>query len=177
MKIIGKEYEIMVNNNLQDINSDVDDEDYIPNKKIKRFDVLKKIKTARLLLFWAPIVQIASSIVFLILLIVDAFVGEKMGFEFNKLELALALSYVGCAILISVLCFMVPAKKLRKKTSFRIIAITTLILSTLILSGSFVFWAIPVLLFYSLVTLLVWIAEVMAAIMLIFVVEELPNQK
>ncbi|WP_425381374.1 hypothetical protein [Spiroplasma endosymbiont of Polydrusus pterygomalis] len=160
-------------------NSDPESEEnkYIPNKKSKRFDVLSKIKVSRTLLFWTPIVQIIAAITFLILLIVDAAVGKKMGFEFTKLQLALSLSYVGVAILINIICFMIPARKLKKKSSFRITAISTLILSTLILSGSFVFWTIPVLLFFSLISLIVWICEVIAAIILILAVEELPNEK
>lgn len=167
----------MLKRNLQNPDTEVEQNNYTPNKKIKKFDVVSKIKVTRALLFWSPIMQIIGSIVFLILLIVDAFVGQKMGFEFTKLQLALSLSYAGITILISVVCFMIPAKKLRKKSSFRIIAISTLILATLILSGSFVFWSIPILLFYSLITLFVWIFEVIAAIILILVVEELPNQK
>lgn len=167
----------MSKSNLKNPDPEFEQNNYIPNKKTKKFDVLSKIKVSRALLFWAPIVQIIGSIAFLILLIVNAFVGEKMGFEFTKLQLALSLSYVGVAILISIICFMVPAKKLKKKSSFRIIAISTLILSTLILSGSFVFWSIPVLLFFSLISLVVWICEVIAATILILVVEELPNEK
>jgi len=149
---------------------------FIPNKKTKKFDLYQKIKMARLLLFWSPIVHIATSIIFLILLLVGT-LSHKLGFEFNNIELALSLSYIGIAILISVICFMVPAKKVKKKSWFRIIAISTLILSTLILSGSLYFWLFPTLLFFSLVTLCVWVAEILAAIILIFVVEELPNQK
>ncbi len=167
----------MSKSNLKNLDPEFEQNNYIPNKKTKRFDVLSKIKVSRALLFWAPIVQIIAAITFLILLIVDAFVGEKMGFEFTKLQLALSLSYVGIAILISIVCFMIPAKKLKKKSSFRVIAISTLILSTLILSGSFVFWSIPVLLFFSLISLVVWMCEVIAAIILILAVEELPNEK
>lgn len=167
----------MSKSNLKNSDPEFDQNDYIPNKKTKKFDILSKIKVSRALLFWAPIVQIIGSIAFLILLIVNAFVGEKMGFEFTKLQLALSLSYVGVAILISIICFMIPAKKLKKKSSFRITAISTLILSTLILSGSFVFWSIPVLLFFSLISLVVWICEVIAATILILIVEDLPNEK
>lgn len=167
----------MIKSNLQNPDPEFEQTNYIPSKKTKKFDVVNKIKVARVLLFWAPIVQIVSSIAFLILLIVDAFVGQKMGFEFTKLQLALSLSYVGIAILINIVCFMIPAKKLKKKSSFRIIAISTLILSTLILSGSLVFWSIPILLFFSLISLFVWICEIIAAVLLILVVEELPNQK
>lgn len=167
----------MLKSNLQNPDFDIQENNYVPNKKTKKFDVLNKIKVSRALLFWSPIVQIIGSIAFLILLIVNAFVGQKMGFKFNKLQLALSLSYVGIAILVSIICFMIPTKKLKKKSSFRITAISTLILSTLILSGSLVFWSIPVLLFFSLISLIVWICEVIAAIVLILVVEELPNEK
>ena len=167
----------MLKSNLQNPDSDIQENNYVPNKKTKKFDVLNKIKVSRALLFWSPIVQIIGSIAFLILLIVNAFVGQKMGFEFSKLQLALSLSYVGIAILVSIIFFMIPAKKLKKKSSFRITAISTLILSTLMLSGSLVFWSIPVLLFFSLISLIVWICEVIAAIILILVVEELPNEK
>lgn len=167
----------MSKSNLKNLDPEFEQNNYIPNKKTKRFDVLSKIKVSRALLFWAPIVQNIAAITFLILLIVDAFVGEKMGFEFTKLQLALSLSYVGVAILISIVCFMIPAKKLKKKSSFRVTAISTLILSTLILSGSFVFWSISVLLFFSLISLVVWMCEVIAAIILILAVEELPNEK
>lgn len=167
----------MSKSNLKNSDSEFEQNDYITNKKTKKFDILSKIKVSRALLFWAPIVQIIGSIAFLILLIVDAFVGEKMGFDFTKLQLALSLSYVGVAILINIICFMIPAKKLKKKSSFRITAISTLILSTLILSGSFVFWSIPVLLFFSLISLVVWICEVIAATILILIVEDLPNEK
>lgn len=167
----------MLKSNLQNPDSDIQENNYVPNKKTKKFDVLNKIKVSRVLLFWSPIVQIIGSIAFLILLIVNAFVGQKMGFEFSKLQLALSLSYVGIAILVSIICFMIPAKKLKKKSSFRITAISTLILSTLMLSGSLFFWSIPVLLFFSLISLIVWICEVIAAIILILVVEELPNEK
>lgn len=168
----------MLNKNLQTFNNVESNEDnYSPSKKIKHFDLIKKLKLARGLLFWGPIAHIAGSVIFLILLLVDAIVGKKLGFELTKLELALSLSYVGIAVLIDIICFMLPAKKLKKKRSIRIIAISTLILSTLILSGSLVFWVVPVLLFFSLITLVIWIFEIMAAIMLILVVEELPNQK
>ena len=168
----------MLKSNLQNPDSaEFEQNNYIPNKKTKKFDVFHKIKVLRPLLFWSSIVQIIGSIAFLILLIVNSFVGQKMGFEFSKLQLALSLSYVGIAILFNVLCFMIPAKKLKKKSSFRITAISTLILSTLILSGSLIFWSIPVLLFFSLISLFVWICEVIAAIILILVVEELPNEK
>lgn len=168
----------MLSSDVQTFNPVESNEDnYIVNKKTKRFDLIKKLKLARGLLFWGPIAHIAGSVIFLILLLVDAVVGKKLGFELTKLELALSLSYVGVAVLINVICFILPAKKLKKKRSIRIIAISTLILSTLILSGSFVFWAIPVLLFFSLITLVIWLSEIIAAIMLILVVEELPNQK
>lgn len=168
----------MLSSDVQTFNPVESNEDnYIVNKKTKRFDLIKKLKLARGLLFWGPIAHIAGSVIFLILLLVDAVVGKKLGFELTKLELALSLSYVGIAVLINVICFILPAKKLKKKRSIRIIAISTLILSTLILSGSFVFWAIPVLLFFSLITLVIWLCEIIAAIMLILVVEELPNQK
>ncbi|WP_308149780.1 hypothetical protein [Spiroplasma sp. AdecLV25b] len=168
----------MLSSDVQTFNPVESNEDnYIVNKKTKRFDLIKKLKLARGLLFWGPIAHIAGSVIFLILLLVDAVVSKKLGFELTKLELALSLSYVGIAVLINVICFMLPAKKLKKKRSIRIIAISTLILSTLILSGSFVFWAIPVLLFFSLITLVIWLCEIIAAIMLILVVEELPNQK
>lgn len=167
----------MSKSNLKNPNPEFEQDNYIPNKQNKKFDVVSKIKVARVLLFWAPIIQIIGSIVFLILLIINGIVGKKMGFDLSKLQLALSLSYVGVAILISIICFMIPAKKLKKKSSFRITAISTLILSTLILSGSLVFWSIPVLLFFSLISLVVWICEVIAATILILVVEELPNEK
>lgn len=166
----------MLKNSLSNSEPEIEQNNYLPNKKVKKFDVLNKIKISRALLFWAPIVQIVGSIVFLVLLIVNTFVGKKMGFDFTKLELVLSLSYVGIAILISIVCFMIPAKKLKKKSSFRIVAISTLILATLIWSGSFVFWSIPILLFFALITLFVWVCEVIAVIILILVVEELPNE-
>lgn len=168
----------MLNSKLETFNSDeYNENNYIPNKKTKRFDLIKKLKLARALLFWGPVVHIAGSVIFLILLLLDTIIGKKLSFNFTNLELALSLSYVGIVVLINLICFMLPAKKLKKKRSIRIIAISTLILSTLIFSGSLVFWAIPALLFFSLITLFIWICEIIAAIMLILVVEELPNQK
>lgn len=167
----------MLKNEIENIDLDVNPSNYVSHKKIKKFNLVKKSKIARLLLFWAPIVQIATSVIFLVLLLLDYFFSNKIGLGFSNLQLSLASSYIGVAILVNIICFMLPAKKLKKKNSFRMIGVSTLILSTLIVSGSFIFWTIPTLLFFSLISLLVWWCEIIAAIMLILIVEELPNEK
>lgn len=150
-------------------------EEYVPHNVNKKDPVFKKLKQAKAILFVAPIVHLGASIVFLILLVIGLIAKSKLGFTLNSTQSALAFSYIGACVLVNCLVFMLPAKKAKKKSQFRIMAIATLILSTLILSGSFIFWVIPTLLFYSVITLIVWVFEVIAAIYLILVVEALPN--
>lgn len=163
-----------MNNQNNQIEYNKEREDYIPHNT-KKDPIFKKLKQAKTILFFAPIVHLGASIVFLILLVVGLIVKDKLGFTLNSTQSALAFSYIGFSVLVDILVFMLPAKKAKKKSQFRIIAIATLILSTLILSGSFVFWGIPTLLFYSVITLIIWVFEVIAAIYFILVVEGLPN--
>lgn len=149
-------------------------ETYIPHETNKKDPVFKRLKQGRMMLFISSIVHLGVCAVFLILLLVGLIAGSKIT-GLDKTQSILALSYVGVAVLIDILAFLLPAQKAKKKNYFRVIAILTLILSTLILSGSFAFWGTPTLLFYSLVTLIVWISQVVAAIFLILVVEALPN--
>lgn len=148
---------------------------YEPNSTIKTDPAFKKLNQARIMLFFAPAVHLGACIVFLILLVIGLIFKNKLGFTLNSTQSALAFSYIGISVLVDILFFMFPAKKAKKKQHFRIMAILTLILSTLILSGSFIFWVIPSLLFYSVITLIVWIFEIIAAIYLVLVVEALPN--
>ncbi|MGL5268316.1 MAG: hypothetical protein ACRC8P_00880 [Spiroplasma sp.] len=151
-------------------------EEYIPHNNSHNKDaIFKKLKQARVILFFAPIVHVGASIVFLILLLIGLIAKNKLGFTLNTTQSALAFAYIGTSVLIDCLVFMLPARKAKKKSQFRIMAIITLILSTLILTGSFLFWGIPTLLFYSVITLIVWVFEVIAAVYLILVVEALPN--
>lgn len=150
-------------------------EEYIPHNNPNKNTTFKKLKQARIILFFAPIVHLGTCAIFLILLLIGLIAKNKLGFTLNTTQSALAFSYIGASVLVDSLVFMLPAKKAKKKSQFRIMAILTLILSTLILSGSFLFWGIPTLLFYSVITLIVWIFEVIAAIYLILVVEALPN--
>lgn len=164
-----------MNNQNNQIEYKQEREDYVPHNVNKKDPLFKKLKQARTILFFAPIVHLGASIVFLILLVIGLIVKDKLGFTLNSTQSALAFSYIGFSVLIDILVFMLPAKKAKKKSYFRIMAVVTLILSTLILAGSFVFWTIPTLLFYSVITLIIWIFEVIAAIYLILVVEGLPN--
>lgn len=150
-------------------------ENYVPKDLNNNNLVYKKIKRARTLLFFTPIVHIGACVIFLVLLLVDWLVGQKLGFSFTKTEFGLAAGYMALVILVDLLAFMLPAKKAKTKANFRILAIAILILSTLILAGSFIFWMIPVLLFYSLITLILWVFEVYVAVLLINIVETLPN--
>lgn len=150
-------------------------EEYVPHDVNKTDPVFKKLRHGKIILFFAPIVHLGAAIVFLILLVIGLIAKDKLGFTLNSTQSALAFSYIGAAVLVNLLVFMFPAKKAKKKSQFRIMAIATLILSTLILSGSFLFWGIPTLLFYSVITLIVWVFEVIAAIYLLLVVEALPN--
>lgn len=150
-------------------------EEYIPHDTNVSDPIFKKIKHSKIMLFFAPIVHLGACAVFLILLVVGLIAKDKLGFTLNSTQSALAFSYIGASVLVDLLVFMFPARKANKKSQFRIMAILTLILGTLILSGSFIFWGIPSLLFYSVITLIVWAFEVIAAIYLILVVEKLPN--
>lgn len=150
-------------------------EDYVPHNVNKNDPTFKKLKNSKIMLFFAPIVHLGACIVFLILLVIGLIAKDKLGFNLTNTQSALAFSYIGVSVLIDCLVFMLPAKKANKKSQFRIMAILTLILSTLILSGSFIFWGTPTLLFYSVITLIVWVFEVIAAIYLMLVVEALPN--
>lgn len=150
-------------------------EDYVPHNPNKSDPVFKKLKQAKVMLFFAPIVHLGACVVFLILLVIGLIAKDKLGFTLNSTQSALAFSYIGASVLVDLLVFMLPAKKANKRGQFRLIAILTLILGTLILSGSFIFWGIPTLLFYSVITLIVWVFEVIAAIYLMLVVEALPN--
>ncbi|MDQ7982915.1 MAG: hypothetical protein REH79_01680 [Spiroplasma sp.] len=152
-----------------------DRETYIPHNPNKKDPVFKRLKQARMMLFISSIIHLGAAVVFLILLIIGLIAGNNAVTGLTKNQLIMALAYIGPVILIDVLAFLLPSQKARKKSHFRVIAILTLILATLILSGSFVFWGIPTLLFYSLITLIVWICQVVAAVFLILVVEALPN--
>lgn len=150
-------------------------EDYIPNNVNKKDPIFKKIKQGKTILFFAPIVHLGACVVFLILLLIGLLAKDKLGFTLNSTQSALAFSYIGACVLVDLLAFMFPAKKANKKAHFRMMVILTLILSTLIVSGSFIFWSIPTLLFYSVITLIVWVFEIIAAVYLMLAVEGLPN--
>lgn len=150
-------------------------EDYVPHNLNQSDSIFKKLKHSKIMLFFAPIVHLGACVVFLILLVIGLIAKDKLGFTLNSTQSALAFSYIAVSVLVDLLVFMLPAKKANKKGQFRLMAILTLILGTLILSGSFIFWGIPTLLFYSVITLIVWVFEVIAAIYLMLAVESLPN--
>lgn len=151
-------------------------ETYVPHETKLKDPVFKKLKQGRMMLFISSIVHLGACAVFLILLLVGLISGKEASIlGLTKFQTVLALAYVGVSIFIDVLAFLLPAKKAKKKTYFRIIAISTLILATLVLSGSFVFWGTPTLLFYSIITLIAWVFQVFSAVLLILVVEALPN--
>lgn len=165
----------MANKNNQ-IEYNKERETYIPHDTKLKDPVFKKLKQGRMMLFISSIVHLGACAVFLILLLVGLISGKELTIlGLTKYQTILALSYVGISVLINILAFLLPARKAKKKNYFRIIAILTLILSTLILSGSFVFWGTPTLLFYSIITLITWVFQVISAIFLILVVEALPN--
>lgn len=150
-------------------------QNYIPGDSEKKDPIFKKLNQAKAILFYVPLVHLGTCVLFLILLLVGLLVKDKLGFTLTATQSALAFSYIGAVVLIDVLVFILPAKKAKKKNQFRVMAITTLIFSTFMLSGSFAFVAIPTLLFFTIVTLIAWILEIIAAIFLILVVEALPN--
>lgn len=134
-----------------------------------------KIRRSKLYLFISGVIHAGICGVFLILLLVGYIFKGKLGFSFSSLQFGLSIGYISFAILVDVLFFILVANKLEKREHFRFMVFAILILSTLIFAGSLPFWGVPVLLFYSLITLIIWVVQILIASLFFKIVERLTN--